>query len=286
MRKMLNMKIHKRTIKLFLLLLCLAPTLSTSTLVFAQGPTRIELTQKTYSEKIDLNKAVKKELGDNYSLADWNDLKAIKNIGEWIQSVHLKDGWTFMLTNAGKTSFSNRRQYFVLYTTKGAPPTGFLAHDKIGNKLFLGSWFDLNAHILALKKGNDDHGTPPPVIGKPGDGCGILMLTRNAYSEKENLGRAITKELGYTYSIADWNDLKSIRDINQWVSCMGLKKGQTFMVAKNGELKFNKSNRQYFVLFSPSGVPAGFLVHEKIGTSLFLGSWYGENRNILAKKNK
>ena len=116
--------------------------------------------------------------------------------------------------------------------------------------------------------------------------CSNLNTTNGKFSETVNLNSAVSNELGSGFSIADWNDLKSISNIDAWISCMGLQKDQTFMVTKDGNYKIG-GNRQYYVHYSPTGLPyAGFAVHDKIGNKLFLGSWSGLDMNILAIKKK
>ncbi|HBE40416.1 MAG TPA: hypothetical protein DDW27_04300 [Bacteroidales bacterium] len=115
--------------------------------------------------------------------------------------------------------------------------------------------------------------------------CEKLRISSGSYPETANLIEKIHSELGSNYSIGDWNDLKAISNIIVWISCMGLKEDQQFMITSNGN-HFWSGSRHYFVHYSPDGKPfSSFLVHEQIGNILFLGSWYGLNLNILAKKN-
>ena len=116
--------------------------------------------------------------------------------------------------------------------------------------------------------------------------CQYLSLSSGSYSETDNLNNIVVREFGNNYSIADWNDLKSISNINAWLSCMGFEKGQTFMVTRNGNYNWS-GKRQYYVTYSPTGKPySNFKVHDQIGNELFLGSWYGLNQKILAKKKE
>lgn len=111
--------------------------------------------------------------------------------------------------------------------------------------------------------------------------CGSIKMTVNKYSEKQNLSDIVQKEFTGRSGIADWNDLKGIQNIDQWISCMNLQPNQTFFLTRDGKSIFS-NNRQYFVLYVPNGqLPAGFLAHDRIGKKLILGSWYGENRQIL-----
>jgi hypothetical protein len=117
-----------------------------------------------------------------------------------------------------------------------------------------------------------------------GQECNDFKHTINSYTETDNLNSKIISEFGSSYSIADWNDLKAISDINAWISCMGLTNNEAFMVTKNSSYFYNNGNRQYFVqYFSNGSAPGSFLVHDKIGNYLYLGSWYGLNNTILAK---
>jgi len=262
---------------------------------------RFRLTYRTYSEREDLFRAVERDLGREWTIADWNDLKAIPNIDAWIAAMRLKDEQSFYVTRNGKLIYSGNRQYNVQYFASGRIPSNYLVHDKIGNKLVLGSWYNLNHPILAVKKGAPAHGPapapvppPPPPAPKPGPaphpGPGSvrphgfeMKLTILKYSETQNLEAVAQKELNRKCQIADWNDLKAIPNIDAWIASQKLVKNQTFFVTRNGQY-FYSSNRQYFVHYSPDGkLPSGFLAHDQIGKRLFLGSWYGEKRQILVK---
>ena len=72
-------------------------------------------------------------------------------------------------------------------------------------------------------------------------------------------------------------------DIDQGMNCMGLVKGESFMITRNGQYYFGGS-RQYYIQSFPNGISLpGFLVHDQIGNKLFLGSYYGLDMNILGK---
>src|SRR5512133_2931431 len=56
---------------------------------------------------------------------------------------------------------------------------------------------------------------------------------------------------------------------------------QTFLLTREGE-HFWSGDRHYYVHYSSDGLPyPSFLAHDQIG-SLYLGSWYGLNMQILA----
>ncbi len=113
--------------------------------------------------------------------------------------------------------------------------------------------------------------------------CNNLNLTTDTYSERNNLASSVQRDLGRDYSVADWNDLKAIRNIDAWISCMGLQPGESFMVTLNGNPRLNNGTRQFFVRYAPGGVSSSFAVHERIDNKLFLGSWHGLNLKILGK---
>lgn len=117
----------------------------------------LKLTFKRFSEEGDryLKEAIRREYHGDCEIADWNDLKAIRNIDAWISSMKLRRGQTFMLTKSGRFTYGGNRQYFALYSPYGKLPTGFLIHDKIANKLFLGSWYGEPRQVLVKDRRNN-----------------------------------------------------------------------------------------------------------------------------------
>ena len=258
-----------------------------SSLSYGKGPNewdRFAFTSGVYSEKEDLIRAVDREFGRGFVIADWQDLKAINNINAWILGMRLRHGQTFFVTYNGKFNYSASRQYFVYYSITGKAPNGFLVHDKISNKLFLGSWYGEKRNILVIDKGGPGPGPAPG----PGPGWERFeerfRLTSRTYSEKEDLFRAVERDLGREWTIADWEDLKAIPNIDAWIAAMGLRNEQSFYVTRKGKL-FYSGNRQYNVQYFASGrIPSNYLVHDKIGNKLVLGSWFDLNHPILAIK--
>jgi hypothetical protein len=301
------MKTKMKPIQLFIALFCIVIALASVTQLFAQKRGKPELTDRIYSDKIELERALQKELGREYSLGDWNDVKSIRNLDRWIKDMRLKDGCEFLLTRNGNATSIGTQHYFVHYSEYGEPPAGFRVHDKLEGRFFLCAGSDINAYILVLNnsrkfrdfkmrevmKGRDNRPSMKddrnvrdnyPPVKDDRSSRNNLYLTRGIYSENIDLERALQKELGKDYSIADWNDLKSIRDIDEWIASSHLRNGQTFMVTRDGKENYS-GKRHYFVHYSSTGrPPAGFLVHDKIGRKLFLGSWYGESRSILSKR--
>lgn len=113
-----------------------------------------------------------------------------------------------------------------------------------------------------------------------------LKITTKKYREEGSryLKNAVKRDYRGEYQVADWNDLKRLRDIKRWITYRRLKSGDSFMVTRNGKFTYG-SDRQYFVLYAPNGrVPAGFLVHDRILNMFFLGSWFGEPRHVLIKE--
>lgn len=138
---------------------------------------------------------------------------------------------------------------------------------------------------------NDDHRNGGPAFEShrneaavnDSHDCGNIKITYKTYMETVNMEDAIRQEFGGKCSVADWADLKAIRNIDGWISCVHLNRDQTFMLTRNGKFT-SGGNRQFFVCYSPTGqLPSGFLVHDQINNKLFLGSWYGVRRQILVK---
>lgn len=112
--------------------------------------------------------------------------------------------------------------------------------------------------------------------------CNNLTSTSGTYSENDALAQACQNEFGSNYTVADWTDLEAISNINAWISCMGLTDNQSFNLLRNGQQIYSGS-RQYYMKYCSDGDPgSNFLIHDQIGSYIFLGSWSG-SRNVLAK---
>lgn len=113
------------------------------------------ITSGKYNEKDDLDQIIRREFGDKYRLADWNDiLNFSKNIEYWADSIGLKELGgenELMISNDGYRIWLGR-QYFISRFNHYRPEH-FLAHASINDDyVCLGSWFGLNMHVLAVKK--------------------------------------------------------------------------------------------------------------------------------------
>ena len=108
----------------------------------------LSLTKGQYTESENLNTKIQSEFGENFSIADWTDLKAISNINEWISCIGLSEDQTFLLTNSGAHFIDVNKHYYVHYSSDGIPYSGFLLHDQIGG-LYLGAWYGITTNVLA-----------------------------------------------------------------------------------------------------------------------------------------
>lgn len=114
-----------------------------------------KITSGRYSEKEDLDQMIRNEFGNQYRLADWNDILTFReNIEEWADSIGLAVGGgkdALMISNDGYRIWL-ARQYSISRFNHNKPEH-VLAHDEIDNNFIcLGSWYGLNRHILAVKK--------------------------------------------------------------------------------------------------------------------------------------
>lgn len=113
-----------------------------------------KITSRKYNEKEDLDQMIRKEFGDHYRLADWNDILIFRtNIEEWADSLGLIEGEenSLLISNDGYRIWLGRQYYVSRFNHK--KPSKYLAHDAINDDLVcLGSWFGMNNHVLAVKK--------------------------------------------------------------------------------------------------------------------------------------
>ena len=124
-----------------------------------------KVTSNTYSEKSDINNDVVAEFGPDYRVADWNDVKAYvvdtqSASAVWADGLGISDNGTVLVTYGGQRYWGEMRHYFIQRDNAPSTPTFergdgyvFLVHDDLGDGyLMLGSWYDLNMKILAIKK--------------------------------------------------------------------------------------------------------------------------------------
>ena len=116
------------------------------------------ITDLAYEDDYDWDEAIQAELGDNYRVADWNDLKDYHNSGGDILALFDGIGITeydsaAFVTRDGDKSYSSTRYYFASRHEGQLPTTySYLAHDNIGNYLIsLGSWYT-TMKIIAIKR--------------------------------------------------------------------------------------------------------------------------------------
>lgn len=119
-----------------------------------------------------------------------------------------------------------------------------------------------------------------------GQDCGGLSITNEIFSASKDLSETVSRKTGRSVTIADWRQLESMNNIDEWISCMNLKQDQTFMINFNGQLSIG-GKYFYYVHYSPRGKPySSFAVHSQINNKLFLGAWYGLKMSVLINAEK
>lgn len=296
------MKINRKMTVHIIALFCAISILTFVNQIYSQERPRVELTRGSFTEEANFDKVIKLDMGYDYKVGDWNDLRAIRNIERWIRDMRLENKQQFMLTRGGQYELGWKGHYFVQYFADGRPEPGFTVHDKIGNRLFLGSKNGINAPILIVRTGGNGRDEKPRMENERFD-KGYqkdaedkfsnnrfrgerIEVTSTTFSEKGDLNRKVKKQSGDNYSIADWNDLKSIKNIDEWIRDTKIRNKWKMMVTRDGNYT-SSGNRQYFVQYFANGRPEkGFLVHDKIGDKLYLGSWSNLDAHILVKRDR
>jgi hypothetical protein len=117
-------------------------------------PGDFRITKGKYGITDDLDQMIKREFGDGYRLADWNEINTFsKNIEKWADGIGLSEGEenSLLVANEGYRVWLGRQYYITRFNHQ--KPKGYLAHDEIDDDLVcLGSWHELNMHTLAVKK--------------------------------------------------------------------------------------------------------------------------------------
>lgn len=111
------------------------------------------ISNKQYSEKIDLDSAILVDYGSEWRMADWQDLLKIENIQEYCQEIGVQRGYHYYVKNNGERFWSSTKRHYFISRFDHEKPVSYLAHDQIDNNfLCLGSWYDVNFPILLVKK--------------------------------------------------------------------------------------------------------------------------------------
>ena len=111
--------------------------------------------RRAHSEKDDLEELIMTEFGPDYRVADWDDIRRYADvIEEWAKEVGLPKGEnkSFLISQNGSRFWQGRRHYYVSRFDHDKPGH-YLAHDNLKDDyLCLGSWYDLQMRVLAIKK--------------------------------------------------------------------------------------------------------------------------------------
>jgi PKD repeat protein len=113
------------------------------------------ITANKYLPTENLVQAVKNELGNDYVIADWNDLKIYAqthNIENWADQIGITDqNVNCWVLKSGQGFWNEGRHYFIERHDHN-PPAFFLVHDDIDDHFIdLGSWHGVKMRILAKK---------------------------------------------------------------------------------------------------------------------------------------
>ena len=233
------------------------------------------LTSSTHSETQNLTLVVQERFGPATSVADWEDIKSAvasnpAKLQRFYELVGLRDGDAAICARSGQFFWEGGNRQYYLQRFDSAPYPAFLVHDQIGT-LYLGSWYGLDMHVLA--KAEEE----APFLE--------YVTTHETHSETQQLADVVASYFGGNGKIADWRDIKAaVADdpskLQSFYRTVGLQDWDAAICLRDGEY-FYEGNRQYYLERFDAGPYPNFLVHDQVG-SLYLGSWYGLNMNVLA----
>ena len=117
---------------------------------------------------------------------------------------------------------------------------------------------------------------------------GEFVLTTNTYWYRADHAAAVQAEFGPGATEADWNEIAArfTGQIAEFCDAIGLGHMGTFMVLVGGHRFWpHEPRRRYFAQRHNGNRPSYFLAHANIDNfTLTLGSWWGLNMRILAKR--
>ena len=95
--------------------------------------------------------SIRQEFGEDWEIADWNDVKELWSDHEQELKSFLTNAYIRVTVDGNEQWGSSGRWYFI-EDHNGSRPGFFLAHDELGgNELSLGSWFADEWLVLAIK---------------------------------------------------------------------------------------------------------------------------------------
>ena len=102
--------------------------------------------------------SIRQEFGEDWVVADWNDLKSLWSLHQ----EELKEFFPFgaRVNVDGNAQWGSSGRWYFVEDHDGSKPGNFLAHDELGgNELSLGSWFFDEAHYLAIESSEEEEET-------------------------------------------------------------------------------------------------------------------------------
>ena len=228
----------------------------------------------------------KSRLGNQYRLADWNDLKSWVDDGGSVPnlitglrlswegvgagpSVYPHDGNGIdvrpRVSYNGNGRWNNGRRHFFISRQDHVRPSSFLAHDHIDNyHITLGSWFGVGGTVLCY----DSTSEVPESTS-----FGNFKLTTGKANYPHEAVAAVQNEFGSEWRVADWNDLRAVWGAHQDSIKTAFEGGAT-IVTWNGEAQWGNTQRTFFVEDHNGSKPGYFLAHDELGGhEVSLGSW-------------
>ena len=117
-----------------------------------------KITSQKYLNTVDLDQAIQNEFGNNYRLADWNDISQYCKANSATQFVTLLSWPTgesnsLLVTQDDLHYWGNTTRHFYITRFDHNPTTGYMSHANIENHLIdLGSWSNITMSVLVVSK--------------------------------------------------------------------------------------------------------------------------------------
>jgi hypothetical protein len=164
----------------------------------------------------------------------------------------------------------------------------FLSYDSRSNGMTLTIWNTQGGQPMTAGPEESAQPSRTEQPSQPGqsvqtEGGYKYALTQGKYGEQQ-VEAGILAEFGQGAELADFSEIKALftSDIRAFLDRAGVQAHEDVWVQYDGDAYFG-GQRHYFMERVSGAGSEGFLIHDRVGDEVWLGSWYGMQIRALVK---